>query len=195
MEEKFAPELTTKDKRVQEMAFSDVRLSEKAITETVAIQPRIAVKNADEEIPVPEDSRFEEFTEDELATMKEEVVEIKEDPGSTADEKAAADILEEVVIREKQVKERERTKVKVRYGDSRNMFSSIKLYKAPEVGSDSYLKILKYSQLRELGIVWLEGRGFSGGSLVLSDNIKRRVAGSPLALSGAAQPEVKYSDL
>lgn len=195
MEEKFAPELTTKDKRVQEMAFSDARISEKAITETVAIQPRIAVKNADEEIPVPEDGKFEEFTEEELEIFKEEVVVIKEDPGSTPDEKAAADILEEVVIREKEVKERERTKVKVRYGDSRSMFSSIKLYKAPEVGSDSYLKILKYSQKREEGITWLSGRGFAGGALVLSDNIKRRVAGSPLALSGAAQPEVKYADL
>ena len=142
-----------------------------------------------------EDGKFKEFTENELELFIEEVVLIKEDPGSTPDEKAAADILEEVVIKEKEVKERERTKVKVRYGDSRSMFSSIKLYKAPEVGSDSYLKILKYSQKRQEGITWLSGRGFAGGALVLSNNILKRVAGSPLALSGAAQPEVKYADL
>ena len=195
MEEKFAPELTTKDKRVQEMAFTDIRLSEKAITETVAIQPRIAVKNADEEIPIPPEEIFEEFTEDELETLESEVVIIKEDPGSTPDEKAAADILEQVVIREKEIKERERTKVKVRYGDSRSMFSSIKLYKAPDLGSVARDKILKYSQKREEGINWLSGRGFAGGSLVLSDNILRRNDASPFVLSGVAQPEVKYADL
>ena len=195
MAENFAPELTIKDKRVQELAYTDERISEKAITETVAIQPKIAVKNADEEIPVPPEEIFEEFTEDELATMKEEVVVIKEDPASSADEKAAADILEEVVEKEKEYKEKERLKIKVRYGDSRDMFSSIKLYKVPEEGSDAYLKILKYSQKKEEGLNWLTGRGFAGGSLVLSDNIKRRSAASALVLSGAAQPEVKYADL
>jgi len=194
-EEKFAPELTIKDKRVQEMAFSDERISEKAITETVAIQPKIAVKNADEEIPVPEEEQFEEFTEDELEAIKEEVVEIKEDPASSADDKAAADIYEEVLIKEKDNKEKQRLKIKVRYGKSRDMFSSIKLYRAPEVGSDAYLKILKYSQKKEEGLNWLTGRGFAGGSLVLSDNVKRRSAASALVLSGAAQPEVKYADL
>lgn len=53
MEEKFAPESAVKDKRVQDMAFQDARLSVKTITETVAFQPSTAVKQGVLETPVP----------------------------------------------------------------------------------------------------------------------------------------------
>ena len=53
MEEKFAPESAVKDKRVQDMAFQDVRLSVKTITETVAFQPAIAVKEGSNSFALP----------------------------------------------------------------------------------------------------------------------------------------------
>ena len=51
-EEKFAVEAAVKDKRVQEMAYSDARLSVKTMTESVAFQPKTAVKEGSKETEV-----------------------------------------------------------------------------------------------------------------------------------------------
>ena len=194
MEEKFAPEATVKDKRVQEMAFTDERVTIKTITETVAIQPKLAVSVAEVVEDVPEEEKFEELEVEDLDSLKVEYVAIKADPASSADEKAAAEILEEVVIKQREEKVREVGRIPKYYKNSRDMFSSIKLYKAPEEGSLLLAKIEKYSAKKVLFQGWLVNRGFGGGVLANSDKLLKADGGSALALAAPPQAEVAYAD-
>ena len=95
IEEKFAADATVKDKRVQEMAYTDVRMSVKTITETVAIQPKIAVSNAGEDVLVKQELKFKEPSLIELGQIEEDAKLIKEDGASSVDDKGAAEIIED----------------------------------------------------------------------------------------------------
>ena len=101
IEEKFAADATVKDKRVQEIAYTDVRMSVKTITETVAIQPKTAVSTATEDVPVSVELKFKEPSLIQLEQIKEDSKTIKEDGASSVDDKGAAEILENVA--EKQI--------------------------------------------------------------------------------------------
>ena len=194
-EEKFAPEATIKDKRVQEMAYADERVTLKTITETVAIQPKSAVSVAEVIQDVPKDEKFEELEVEELDNLKVEYVAIKNDGASSADDKAAAEILEKVVDNQKIEREREKGNIKKYYKNSRDMFSSIKLYKSPEEGSSLKDKLFKYSQKKIEFQGWLVGRGFGGGVLKNSNNILKAEDASPFALAGPPQAEVAYAEI
>ena len=195
IEEKFAADATVKDKRVQEMAYTDARMSVKTITETVAIQPKIAVSNAGENVAVKEELKFKEPSIVELEQIKEDAITIKEDGASSVDDKGAAEIIEDVAEKQKEIKDKGEKKIKIRYKSSREMFSSIKLLIAPEPGSDQLAKILKYSQKKIEFQTYLGSRGFAGGAVVNSQNLLKGKSGSANAMTAPVQLEVKYADL
>lgn len=195
IEEKFAADATVKDKRVQEMAYSDVRMSVKTITETVAIQPKTAVSTATEDVPVRVESKFKEPSLVELDIIKENAKAIKEDGASSADDKGAAEILEDVAVKQREIKDKGEKKISIRYRSSREMFSSIKLLIAPAPGSDQLAKILKYSQKKIEFQTYLGSRGFAGGAVINSQNLLKGRASSVNAMTAPVQPEVKYADL
>lgn len=195
IEEKFAADATVKDKRVQEMAYTDARMSVKTITETVAIQPKIAVSNAGENVAVKEELKFKEPSIVELEQIKEDAITIKEDGASSVDDKGAAEIIEDVAEKQRDIKDKEEKKIQIRYRNSRDMFSSIKLLLAPEPGSDQLAKILKYSQKKIEFQTYLSSRGFAGGAVVNSQNLLKGKLSSANAMTAPVQPEVKYGDL
>ena len=195
IEAKFAADATVKDKRVQEMAYTDVRINVKTITETVAIQPKTAYSTAGEVVKVSEELKFKEPSINDLESIKEDAKTIKEDGASSVDDKGAAEIIEIVAERQKIIKDKGEKLINVRYARSRDMFSSIKLLIAPQPGSDQYSKILKYSQKKYENITYLSSRGFAGGSLVNSQNLLKGVSGSIYAMTAPVRPEVKYADL
>ncbi len=195
IEVKFAADATVKDKRVQEMAYTDVRMSVKTITETVAIQPKTAVSNAGENIPVSVESKFKEPSLVELDIIKENAKAIKEDGASSADDKGAAEILEDVAVKQREIKDKGEKKISIRYRSSREMFSSIKLLIAPAPGSDQLAKILKYSQKKIEFQTYLSSRGFAGGAVINSQNLLKGRASSVNSMTAPVQPEVKYADL
>jgi hypothetical protein len=195
IEEKFAVDATVKDKRVQEMAYTDVRMSVKTITETVAIQPKTAVSNAGEDVPVSVESKFKEPSLIELDIIKENAKAIKDDVASSADDKGAAEILEDVAEKQREIRDKGEKKLSIRYKSSREMFSSIKLLIAPEPGSDQLAKILKYSQKKIEFQTYLGSRGFAGGAVINSPNLLKGRSSSVYSMAGPVQPEVKYADL
>ena len=195
IEEKFAADATVKDKRVQEMAYTDVRMSVKTITETVAIQPKTAVSTATEDVPVAVEYKFREPSLEELEIIKENAKAIKEDGASSADDKGAAEILEDVAENQREIKDKGEKKISIRYRSSREMFSSIKLLIAPEPGSDQLAKILKYSQKKIEFQTYLSSRGFAGGAVINSQNLLKGRASSINVMTAPVQPEVKYADL
>lgn len=198
MEEKFAPESAVKDKRVQDMAFQDARLSVKTITETVAFQPTTAVKQGELELPVPTDEKVKAPSGPQLVTIKDEAKLIKEDGASSAADKGAAEIIEKIAEKQIEDLENKKSKTKVRYSKSRDMFSSIKLYLLPDSVTQpkAYAKVILYSQLKEKHNDYLTvTRGFSGGSVVNSDNLLKASSGAANALPAPVQKEVPYGDL
>ena len=195
IEEKYAADATVKDKRVQEMAYTDVRMSVKTITETIAIQPKTAVSNAGEDVPVSVESKFKEPSLIELGQIELDAKLIKEDGASSADHKGAAEILEDVAKKQIEIKDKGEKKISIRYKSSREMFSSIKLLIAPQPGSDQYSKILKYSQKKIEFQTYLGSRGFAGGAVVNSQNLLKGRSTSVYSMTGPVQPEVKYADL
>jgi len=195
IEEKYAADATVKDKRVQEMAYADVRMQVKTITETVAIQPKTAVNTGTEDVPVRVEKRFVEPSLDELDLIKEDADAIKTNGASSADDKGAAEIIWEVADRQRTIRDKGQKKEKIRYRSSHEMFSSIKLLKAPEPGSDNLAKILKYSQKKIEFQTYLSSRGFAGGAVVNSQTLLKGKATSVNAMAAPVQPEVKYADL
>jgi len=195
IEAKFAADATVKDKRVQEMAYTDVRINVKTITETVAIQPKTAYSTAGEVVKVSEELKFKEPSINELESIKEDAKTIKEDGASSVDDKGAAEIIEIVAEKQKEIADKGEKKISIRYARSREMFSSIKLLIAPQPGSDQYSKILKYSQKKIEFQTYLSSRGFAGGSLVNSQNLLKGKSASAYSMAGPVQPEVKYADL
>tara|TARA_R110002012_G_scaffold312246_1_gene522462 strand:- start:9 stop:602 length:594 start_codon:yes stop_codon:yes gene_type:complete len=195
IEEKFAADATVKDKRVQEMAYTDVRMSIKTITETVAIQPKTAVSTATEDVPVSVELKFKEPSLIQLEQIKEDSKAIKEDGASSVDDKGAAEILEDVAEKQREIKDKGEKKISIRYKSSREMFSSIKLLLAPEPGSDQMAKILKYSQKKIEFQTYLGSRGFAGGAVVNSQNLLKGRLVSVNSMTAPVQPEVKYADL
>jgi len=195
IEEKFAADATVKDKRVQEMAYTDVRMSVKTITETVAIQPKIAVSNAGENVPVSVELKFKEPSLIQLEQIKEDSKTIKEDGASSVDDKGAAEILENVAEKQIEILDKGKKNEIFRYKNSREMFSSIKLLLAPQPGSDQYSKILKYSQKKIEFQTYLGSRGFAGGAVVNSQNLLKGKFSSANSMTAPVQLEVKYGDL
>ena len=195
IEEKFAADATVKDKRVQEMAYTDVRMSIKTITETVAIQPKTAVSTATEDVPVSVELKFKEPSLIQLEQIKEDSKAIKEDGASSVDDKGAAEILEDVAEKQREIKDKGEKKISIRYKSSREMFSSIKLLIAPEPGSDQMAKILKYSQKKIEFQTYLGSRGFAGGAVINSQNLLKGRLVSVNSMTAPVQPEVKYADL
>ena len=198
MGEEFAPEAAAKDKRVQDMAFQDARISVKTITESVAFQPDTAIKRGTEETPVATEKKVQEPTRDQLELIRDDAKAIKDDGASSVDDKGASEIIERVAERQLEEREKEKTKTKVRYSKSRSMFSSIKLFLVPDAVTQpkAHAKMILYSEIKEKHNDYLTAtRGFSGGSVVSSNNLLKASAGAANAMAGPVVREVPYGDL
>lgn len=142
-EELFAQKLDISDDRVKEASIAEPDFTHKAYAESAVFFPTDAgVKIADEQISIEDARRKElisedtyaettaiacasclrEFTKEEYEQREEEAANVKDDPGKTADEKAAGEIIEETSKLRKEELEEKEAKTK-RY--ARNYFEHI----------------------------------------------------------------------
>jgi hypothetical protein len=194
MAEKYAPEATVKDARVQEMAYASADITIKTVTETVSVQPEIALKDGSKVIAVDLDTKLTEPSKDKLEDIELDSRSIKDDELKSDNERAAAAILESIAKKQKEIKEKIERREKVRFSRSADMFSSIVLYNKPEVGSPAEAKIELYSALKEKHNDYLAAR-FSGNLLSFSDKLLKKDAVSDKKLSLPVEKARKYSDL
>jgi hypothetical protein len=195
MAEKYAPEATVKDRRVQEMAYTSADITIKTVTETVSVQPEIALKDGSKVIAIIDtDTKLTEPSKDKLEDIELESRSIKDNELKSDNERAAAAILESIAKKQKEIKEKIERREKVRFSRSADMFSSIVLYNKPEVGSKAEAKIELYSALKEKHNDYLAAR-FSGNLLSFSDKLLKKDAVSDKELSLPVEKARKYSDL
>ena len=193
MAEKFAPEATAKDLRVQEMAYKDAEIPVKTATESKTVQPQSAVKKGSELEKIDEESKLKEPTKDQLELIENAARTIKESARPT-DDKAAAAILEKVAQRQKEIKEKIEKGEKIRYSKSTDMFNALTLFLKPEPGSKAETKLELYSKIRDKHNTYLAGR-FAGSALSFSDKLLKPDATSGKDLTAPVQKAKKYSEL
>ena len=194
MAEKFAPEATVKDLRVQEMAFKDPEIPVKTATESQTVQPNFAVKKGSEVEKISQESKLKEPTNEELAQIENASRTISGDPARSADEKAAAAILELVAKKQKETKEKVEKGEKIRYSKSADMFNALTLFKKPAAGSKAETKLELYSAIRDKHNTYLANR-FAGSALSFSDKLLSPKQGASLTLPAPVQKAKKYSEL
>lgn len=193
-EEKYAPEATAKDKRVQEVAYNDAGITVKTLTENRAAQPENALKEGTKTKAIDSDNKLEEPSKDELEDIKNDARTIVDNAALTDNRRAAAEILEKIAERQLDIKKKIDKKEKVRYSRSANMFSSIYLYRKPAVGSKAEAKIELYSELRDKHNTYLANR-FAGSALSFADRLLKASETPEKELSAPVEKSKKYSEL
>ena len=194
-EEKYAPEATAKDKRVQEMAYKDADINVHTVTENKAAQPEFGLKEGSKTVELSDkDNTLKEPSKDELEDIKNDSRTIVDDGTKTDNERAAAEILEKIAERQLEIRKKIDKKEKVRYSKSANMFSSIVLYRKPPVGSKAEAKIELYSKLRDKHNTYLANR-FAGSALSFADKLLKASKTPEKELSAPVEKSKKYSEL
>jgi len=194
-EEKYAPEATVKDKRVQEMAYTNAEIATKTLTESKAVQPEFALKEGSKTVELlDKEATLKEPTKKELEDVKADSRTIVDNVAKTDNERAAAEILEKIAERQLEIRKKIDKKEKVRYSRSANMFSSIVLYKKPPVGSKAEAKIELYSELRDKHNTYLANR-FAGSALSFADRLLKASETPEKELSAPVEKSKKYSEL
>ena len=194
-EEKYAPEATVKDKRVQEMAYTNAEIATKTLTESKAVQPEFALKEGSKTVELlDKEATLKEPTKKELEDVKADSRTIVDNVAKTDNERAAAEILEKIAERQLEIRKKIDKKEKVRYSRSANMFSSIVLYKKPPVGSKAEAKIELYSKLRDKHNTYLANR-FAGSALSFADKLLKASKTPEKELSAPVEKSKKYSEL
>jgi hypothetical protein len=186
-EEKYAAEATVKDDRVQTLAYKDITAT-KTITETVSIKPEKAGSSL-----IVTDTLVKP-TENQLVGIKDSATLIKNDVTKPNDERAAAEILEKIADKQKEIEYNKRNRIKVKYSKSANMFSSVVLYVRPEAGSAAEIKLDRYAAVRKKHDTYLSDR-FSGGVLSFSDKLRKVSAAATKELAAPVQEAKEYKDL
>ncbi len=200
MAEKFAPEAPVKDARVQAFAYTatEIKAVDPTVRETAtefeSARVTVALKSGSESTLVKEEEKFERPSEEELKKIEDASRTVKDDITKTADQRAAAEIVEQIAKRQNEVEQKLRKGEKVKYGRSQSMFNSITLFVKPS-SAKLTAKLELYSQKRQTFNTYLADR-FAGSALSFSDNLLKKdgEVGSKV-LSGAVQASKKYSEL
>ncbi len=200
MAEKFAPEAPVKDARVQEFAYNatEIKAVDPTVKETAteydSARVVTALRSGSTTTKVKEEEKLKKPTEEELKKIEDASRTVKDDATKTADQRAAAEIVEQIAKKQKEVEQKLKQGEKVKYARSQSMFNSITLFVKPS-SAKLTAKLELYSQKRQTFNTYLADR-FAGSALSFSDNLLKKdgEVGSKV-LSGAVQASKKYSEL
>lgn len=110
-EERFAPEATAKDKRVQQVAYNDADITVKTLTENRAAQPEFGLKDGSKTVDLSfADNKLEDPTVNELEDIENDARTIVDDKALDKNRRAAAEILEAIAIRQKEIEKKVKKK-------------------------------------------------------------------------------------
>tara|TARA_R110001599_G_scaffold240158_1_gene439703 strand:+ start:178 stop:777 length:600 start_codon:yes stop_codon:yes gene_type:complete len=199
MAEKYAPEAPVKDLRIQEFAYAatDMKVVDPTVKETAteydSARVLTALKSGTTITKVKDEEIFKKPSDKELEKIEDASRTVKDDATKTADQRAAAEILEQIAKKQREVKEKLDKGEKVKYARSQSMFNSITLFTKPTTPKLT-AKLELYSAKREVFNTYLANR-FATGALSFSDKLLRKDATTTKVLSGAVEPSKKYSEL
>lgn len=200
MADKFAPEAPVKDARVQEFAYNatEIKAVDPTVKETAteydSARVVTALKSGTTITKVKDDEILKKPTEKELEKIEDASRTVKDDATKTDDQRAAAEIVEQIAKRQKEIEQKLKKGEKVKYARSQSMFNSITLFVKPSTPKLT-AKLELYSKKREAFNVYLADR-FAGSALSFSDNLLKKdgEVGSKV-LSGVVEVSKKYSAL
>ena len=195
--DKYAPDVYA-EKRVQEMAYrANSDLSVNFVTEDRAVahvyDATMSLKDLEKAKAAGLEPGLTHPTESVLEKAEGEFAFIRDDATLTADERAAADILNKKARDEKEMLVKERLKQPYRFAKSVEMFRSMTLSVKPDPASEEGKKIERYSKHYEDFTTYLSDR-FST-SPQFSDRLKKKDSGAIKELAGPVEKKVKYSDI
>ena len=201
MSEKYAPEAPVKDKRVQEFAYNATEMQSvdadvrRTATEYNSVQADLARKEGSKTVELMDkDAKLEKPSEDELKKIEDASRTVKDDVTKSDDIRAAAEIMEKIAKRQREVQAKLRKGEKVKYARSSNMFNAITLYLKPAPGSKAEAKLERFSAKREELNEYLSTR-FSGGTISFTDKLLSASDTADKDLTAPVEKSKKYSDL
>lgn len=200
MSERYAPEATAKDKRVQDFAYNATEMLSidptvvRTVTESRSIQPEEARVDAGRDVNFADNgARLEVPSFKELDLIKQISRQILDDATKSDDIRAAAEIMESIADRQKEILDKQKKGIKVRHAKSAQMFNSINLFVRPAAGSKAEEKLEQFSEQRNVLNDYLNTR-FST-TLSFTDKLLSEGVAASKSLAAPVQREVKYSDL
>ena len=175
MAEKYAPEAPVKDARVQEFAYAatEMKVVDATVKETATeysiINIDIALKSGNDLRKVKEEDKFVKPNDDELKKIEDASRTVKDDATKTDDQRAAAEIVEQIAKKQRIIEDKLTKGEKVKYARSQSMFNSITLFRKPSTPKLT-AKLELYSEKRKVFNTYLADR-FATGALSFSDKL------------------------
>jgi hypothetical protein len=200
MADKYAPEAPVKDLRIQEFAYNatEMKIVDPSVKETAteyqSANVDIALKSGSDFSYVDNGEQFKKPEEGDLKKIEDASRTIKDDETKDNDVRAAAAIVEQIAIKQREIEEKLKRGEKVKYARSQSMFNSITLFVKPSTPKLT-AKLELYSVKRNQFNAYLSDR-FATGALSFSDKLLTK-SGEPTSkvLSGSVQASKIYSEL
>ncbi len=199
MAEKYAPEAPVKDARVQEFAYAatEMKVVDPTVKETAteygSARVTVSLKSGSKSELVKDDKKFEKPSDKELKKIEDASRTVKDDATKTADQRAAAEIVEQIAKKQRIIEDKLTRGEKVKYARSQSMFNSITLFVKPTTPKLT-AKLELYSEKRDTFNTYLADR-FATGALSFSDRLLSKDGTTDKVLAAPVVKSKVYSGI
>ena len=199
MAEKYAPEAPVKDARVQEFAYAatEMKVVDATVKETAteydSARVLTALKSGTTITKVKDEEIFKKPSDKELEKIEDASRTVKDDATKTADQRAAAEIVEQIAKKQRIIEDKLTRGEKVKYARSQSMFNSITLFVKPTTPKLT-AKLELYSEKRDTFNTYLADR-FATGALSFSDKLLSKDGTTTKVLAAPVVKSKVYSGI
>ena len=199
MAEKYAPEAPVKDARVQEFAYTatEMKVVDPTVKETAteydSARVVTALKSGTTSTKVKDEEIFKKPSDKELEKIEDASRTVKDDATKTADQRAAAEIVEQIAKKQRIIEDKLTRGEKVKYARSQSMFNSITLFVKPTTPKLT-AKLELYSEKRDTFNTYLADR-FATGALSFSDKLLSKDGTTTKVLAAPVVKSKVYSGI
>ena len=199
MAEKYAPEAPVKDARVQEFAYAatEMKVVDPTVKETAteydSARVVTALKSGTTSTKVKDEEIFKKPSDKELKKIEDASRTVTADPTKTADQRAAAEIVEQIAKKQRIIEDKLTRGEKVKYARSQSMFNSITLFVKPTTPKLT-AKLELYSEKRDTFNTYLADR-FATGALSFSDRLLSKDGTTDKVLAAPVVKSKVYSGI
>ena len=199
MAEKYAPEAPVKDARVQEFAYAatEMKVVDPTVKETAteydSARVLTALKSGTTITKVKDEEIFKKPSDKELEKIEDASRTVKDDATKTDDQRAAAEIVEQIAKKQRIIEDKLNKGEKVKYARSQSMFNSITLFVKPTTPKLT-AKLELYSEKRETFNTYLADR-FATGALSFSDKLLSKDGTTTKVLAAPVVKSKVYSKI
>ena len=199
MAEKYAPEAPVKDARVQEFAYAatEMKVVDATVKETAteydSARVLTALKSGTTITNVKDEEIFKKPSDKELEKIEDASRTVKDDATKTDDQRAAAEIVEQIAKKQRIIEDKLTRGEKVKYARSQSMFNSIVLFVKPTTPKLT-AKLELYSEKRDTFNTYLADR-FATGALSFSDKLLSKDGTTTKVLAAPVVKSKVYSGI